>query len=98
MSTQTVRADVYTRVTNRIVADLEAGTPTWLKPWSAEHLAGKITRPLRGNGVPYQGVNVFMLWAEATAPITPSIPTTCRCRHSRRSAILSATTPPCPTS
>ncbi len=67
MTTPTVRADVYTRVTNRIVADLEAGTPTWLKPWSAEHLAGKITRPLRGNGVPYKGVNVFMLWAEATA-------------------------------
>jgi antirestriction protein ArdC len=67
MSTATVRADVYTRVTNRIVADLEAGTPTWLKPWSAEHLAGKITRPLRGNAVPYKGVNVFMLWAEATA-------------------------------
>jgi antirestriction protein ArdC len=67
MSTATVRADVYTRVTNRIIADLEAGAPTWLKPWSAEHLAGNITRPLRANGVPYKGVNVFMLWAEATA-------------------------------
>ncbi len=67
MTTQTVRADVYTRVTNRIVADLEAGIPTWLKPWSAEHLAGKITRPLRANGVLYKGVNVFMLWAESVA-------------------------------
>lgn len=67
MSPASVRTDVYTRVTNRIIADLEAGTPTWLKPWSAEHLAGKISRPLRGNGVPYKGVNVFMLWAEATA-------------------------------
>jgi antirestriction protein ArdC len=66
MTTQAVRADVYTRVTNRIIADLEAGTPTWLKPWSAEHLAGNITRPLRGNGLPYKGINVFMLWAEAT--------------------------------
>jgi antirestriction protein ArdC len=67
MSTASVRADVYTRVTDRIIADLEAGTPTWLKPWSAEHLAGNITRPLRGNGMPYKGINVFMLWAEATA-------------------------------
>jgi antirestriction protein ArdC len=66
MTTASVRADVYTRVTNRIIADLEAGMPTWLKPWSAEHLAGNITRPLRGNGLPYKGINVFMLWAEAT--------------------------------
>lgn len=25
--------DIYQTVTNRIIADLEAGTPTWLKPW-----------------------------------------------------------------
>jgi antirestriction protein ArdC len=66
MTTAPVRADVYTRVTNRIIADFEAGSPTWLKPWSAEHLAGNITRPLRSNGLPYKGINVFMLWAEAT--------------------------------
>lgn len=67
MTTAPVRADVYTRITNRIIADLEAGTPTWLKPWSADHLAGNITRPLRATGLPYKGINVFMLWAEATA-------------------------------
>jgi antirestriction protein ArdC len=37
----------------------------WLKPWNAEHAAGRITRPLRGNGIPYQGINVLMLWAAA---------------------------------
>jgi antirestriction protein ArdC len=26
---------------------------------------GRITRPLRGNGVPYQGINVLMLWGAA---------------------------------
>jgi antirestriction protein ArdC len=67
MSTASIRADIYARVTNRIIADLETGTPTWLKPWSAEHLAGNICRPLRANGMPYRGINVFMLWAEATA-------------------------------
>jgi antirestriction protein ArdC len=36
-----------------------------MKPWSAEHAAGRITRPLRGNGVPYQGINVLMLWGAA---------------------------------
>ena len=27
------RKDVYTRVTERIIADLERGVRTWLKPW-----------------------------------------------------------------
>jgi hypothetical protein len=33
----------------------------------AAHAAGKISRPLRHNGQPYAGVNVLMLWMEATA-------------------------------
>jgi len=27
------KKDVYTRVTERIIADLEQGVRTWLKPW-----------------------------------------------------------------
>jgi antirestriction protein ArdC len=36
------KADLYTRITNRIIAELEAGTRPWLKPWNAEHAAGRI--------------------------------------------------------
>jgi antirestriction protein ArdC len=61
----TDRKDVYTRVTDRIISDLEQGVRTWMKPWSAEHAAGKITRPLRHNGTPYKGMNVLLLWGEA---------------------------------
>ena len=61
------RADVYTRVTSRIVAELENGVRPWLKPWNAEHAAGRITKPLRSNGQPYKGINVLMLWGEALA-------------------------------
>ena len=60
-----MKSDVYERITHRIVAELEQGVRPWLKPWSAEHAAGRITRPLRAGGVPYQGINVLMLWAEA---------------------------------
>ncbi|RED25559.1 antirestriction protein ArdC [Rhodopseudomonas thermotolerans] len=60
-----MRTDVYQTITNKIVADLEQGIRPWLKPWSVEHAAGRITRPLRANGIPYQGVNVLMLWTEA---------------------------------
>src|SRR3954467_7103152 len=59
------RADVYTRVTNHIIEELERGVMPWHKPWNAEHAAGRITRPLRHNGKPYNGVNVLMLWASA---------------------------------
>src|SRR6185437_11518155 len=55
----------YTRVTNAILADLEKGVRPWLKPWNAEHAAGRITRPLRANGQPYKGINVLMLWGDA---------------------------------
>ena len=57
--------DVYSRITDKIIAELEKGERPWLKPWNAEHAAGKITRPLRHNGQPYSGINVFMLWMEA---------------------------------
>ena len=40
-----LKKDVYTRVTDRIIADLEKGVRSWLKPWSAAHPAGSITRP-----------------------------------------------------
>ena len=57
------KEDVYTRVTNKILADLEHGTPTWLQPWQAGHAAGPVSRPLRITGEPYRGINVLMLWA-----------------------------------
>lgn len=58
-----MKADVYQKVTDRIVAELEQGVRPWHKPWNAEHAAGRITRPLRSNGIPYRGINVLMLWA-----------------------------------
>ena len=57
--------DVYSRITGKIIADLEQGIRPWHKPWSADHAAGKITRPLRHNGIPYKGINVVMLWSAA---------------------------------
>ena len=61
-----MRTDVYQKITDQIVAALEAGVRPWHQPWNAEHSAGRITRPLRGNGIPYQGINVLMLWSAAT--------------------------------
>lgn len=52
---------MYQRVTDHIVASLEQGVRPWMKPWSGESAAGRITRPLRSNFIPYQGINVLML-------------------------------------
>lgn len=60
-----MKADVYEQVTASIVAELEKGVQPWFKPWNAEDAAGRITRPLRSNGVPYRGINVLMLWGVA---------------------------------
>ncbi|MBB4267178.1 ArdC-like ssDNA-binding domain-containing protein [Roseospira visakhapatnamensis] len=61
----TPRQDIYTRVTDSIIAELEKGVRPWEKPWSAEHAAGRVNRPLRHNGVPYAGINILMLWTAA---------------------------------
>lgn len=59
------RVDIYTRVTEKAVADLENGIRTWLKPWSGDADATRVMLPLLHNDVPYRGINVLMLWSEA---------------------------------
>ena len=60
-----MKTDVYTRITDQISAELEKGVRPWHRPWAAGHLAGPVSRPLRGNGKRYSGINVLMLWATA---------------------------------
>jgi antirestriction protein ArdC len=65
MQNTTERKDVYSRITARIVEYLEKGVRPWIRPWNAEHAAGRITRPLRHNGQPYSGINILSLWMSA---------------------------------
>lgn len=64
------KQDIYVRITDRIVANLEKGARPWLKPWNAEHAAGRITKPLRHNGTPYRASTSLccgrFLWPVAT--------------------------------
>jgi antirestriction protein ArdC len=64
-STATTRADLYSRVTEQVIADLEKGVRPWLKPWSAGSTAGRVGLPRRHNGLPYRGINILVLWGEA---------------------------------
>ncbi len=59
----TTTNDIYSRITDNIIADLEKGELSWRKPW--QNGAADITRPLRNTGQPYSGINVLVLWATA---------------------------------
>jgi antirestriction protein ArdC len=59
------RADFYQRITDTIIRDLEQGTRPWSKPWTTTSIPGAI-RPLRHDGTPYRGINVLILWSEAS--------------------------------
>ena len=61
------RIDIYARITEKIVADLERGVRPWMRPWCIANAADRVTRPLRYNGLPYSGMNVLLLWSEAMA-------------------------------
>lgn len=60
-----MKNDVYSQVTDKIIADLEKGELTWLKPWSAGNMEGRVAKPLRHNGLAYSCINVLMLWGAA---------------------------------
>lgn len=64
-TTSQEKSDIYTTITNKIIADLEKGNLTWAQPWQAGHAAGAISRPLRAEGKPYQGINTLILWIAA---------------------------------
>jgi len=56
------RLSLYAEVTQRIIAELEAGRVPWVQPWDASRCA--CTMP--GNAVSgrgYSGINVLILWA-----------------------------------
>jgi len=55
--------DVYAHVTDTIIAEIEAGTPPWRKPWTGS--ASDIAMPTRHNGEEYRGINILMLWVMA---------------------------------
>jgi len=57
--------DLYTQVTERIIAALETGVPPWLPPWQQDGGDG-IPRNLTSDK-PYRGINVLLLHTQAFA-------------------------------
>lgn len=58
------RTDIYARITEQIVAAIEAGTEDYDMPW--HHTGGSVARPSNvASGKAYRGVNILSLWASA---------------------------------
>ncbi len=53
---------LYAEVTDRILAQLEAGRVPWVQPWDGSKLEGGLPRNA-GTGRRYSGINVLILWA-----------------------------------
>jgi antirestriction protein ArdC len=57
-------ADVYTRVTEAIIAAIENGAGNWRMPW--HHTGADVTRPTNiASGNASRGINTVSLWASA---------------------------------
>jgi len=64
MQTQNITKDAYQRITDTIVAAIEAGAGKYEMPWRT--VAGCATSPINVNSrKAYRGVNTLMLWGEA---------------------------------
>ena len=56
-------AALYESVTKRIIADLENGVASWVKPWSGGGVGALPTNAATGRG--YNGINIPILWHAA---------------------------------
>jgi antirestriction protein ArdC len=55
--------ELYERVTNTIIAELETGTAPWVRPWKGS--AGGFLPQNFATGRHYNGINICILWHEA---------------------------------
>jgi antirestriction protein ArdC len=53
---------LYAEVTDRIIAELEAGRLPWVQPWDGSKIDSGLPRNA-GTGRRYSGINVLILWA-----------------------------------
>ena len=56
--------ELYERIAEQIRTQLAEGVLPWHRPWAVDPDA-RVSKPLRENAVPYQGINVLILWGAA---------------------------------
>lgn len=57
------RATLYDEITDKIIAELEAGRVPWVQPWGTEAARAPLSMPRNAaSSRPYSGINVLILW------------------------------------
>ena len=57
------RTSLYDNITNRIIAELEAGRVPWVQPWGTAAAKAPLAMPANATtGRAYSGINVLILW------------------------------------
>ena len=57
------RASLYQEITDRIIAELEAGHVPWVQPWGGSGVSAPLGMPKNAaTGRGYSGINVLILW------------------------------------
>lgn len=57
------RADLYTEITDKIIAELEAGRVPWIQPWGTAAIKAPLAMPRNASTQRgYSGINVLILW------------------------------------
>ena len=57
------RANLYSEITDKIIAELEAGRVPWVQPWGTAAAKAPLAMPKNAStGRTYSGINVLLLW------------------------------------
>ena len=57
------RTDLYSEITHKIIAQLEAGRVPWVQPWGTAAARASLSMPQNAStGRTYSGINVLLLW------------------------------------
>ncbi|WGD51414.1 zincin-like metallopeptidase domain-containing protein [Bradyrhizobium sp. CB1650] len=57
------RASLYDEITDKIIAELEAGRVPWVQPWGTAAAKAPLSMPRNAaTARPYSGINVLILW------------------------------------
>jgi antirestriction protein ArdC len=58
------RVNLYSEITDKIIAELEAGRVPWVQPWGSSSAKAPIGVPRNATtGRAYSGINILILWA-----------------------------------
>ena len=67
------RASLYDEITNKIIAELEAGRVPWVQPWGTAAAKAPLAMPRNAaTGRQYSGINVLILWGAVSRMAFPA--------------------------